>query len=75
MSKPKKNITKLITSVDQETIGNRFVVKISIMDNGVNKKSILIVTRDLLDGGFSMKFVDTEEEVRLFIKLLSEATK
>jgi hypothetical protein len=68
MSKDK--MVKLIESYDAELLENRFKVKISKFDNGVNALSYLIVTQDLLDGGFSVKYLKDKDSVTMFLKLL-----
>lgn len=66
----KDKITKLISSYNTELIDNRFNVKVSLLNNGVDKESYLVVTQDLLDGGFSMKYFKDKDSVSMFLKLL-----
>lgn len=75
MSKKEDKLNEFIISFGSEIIGNRFMVKLSKMDNGVNPESFLLMTLDLRDGGFSMKFFKTQESVALFLKLLTLASK
>ena len=73
--KKKKETTEFIVSFGTEMIDNRFRVKVSRMDNGVAPESYLVVTQDLLDSGFSMKYFKNKEEVAQFLKLLKVAAK
>lgn len=75
MAKKKDKVNEFIVSFGSEIIGNRFMVKLSKMDNGVTPESFLLTTLDLREGGFSMKFFKTQEEVALFLKLLTLASK
>lgn len=67
--------TPLLTSIEQKMIGNRFLVKPSTMDNGVNPKSIMVAVLDLLEKGFTIKFFKKEDDVADFLKLLQAASK
>jgi hypothetical protein len=70
MKKEKKDKTvELIVSYGTELIGGRFRVKVSVLDNGVNPQSFLVVTQDLLEGGFSMKYCKDKEQVALLLQL------
>ena len=51
-------------------INNRFMIKLSMMDNGVTEKTFLIVIQDLLESNFKMAFYTEEEEVNKLIKML-----
>lgn len=73
--KKKKETTELIVSYGTEMINNRFRVKVSRMDNGVNPETFLVVTQDLLDTGFSVKYLKSKEEVTQFLQLLKVAAK
>ena len=75
MAKKKKETVELIVSYGTEIIDKRFVVKVSRMDNGVNPETFLVVTQDLLETGFSMKYFKNKEEVAQFLKLLKVAAK
>lgn len=66
----KNKTTELIISYGTEIIDNRFQVKVSTLDTGTVKASFLVVTQDLLEGGFSMKYFDDKESVAIFLKLL-----
>ena len=63
-------LTRMIQSVKSEVINKRFIVKVSIFDNGVNKSSILVVVADLLDAGFTMKYFEKPEEAARFLDIL-----
>lgn len=71
----KSPITKLLTSVDQELINSRFLVKASVFDNGVHPKSYMLVIVDLLESGFTLKYFKREEDVSDLLKLLNAASK
>jgi hypothetical protein len=66
----KNKIQALLTSYGVEVLDNRFNVKVSVMNNGVHKESYLVVTQDLLDGGFALKYFRDKESVSMFLKLL-----
>lgn len=70
-----KNTTKLITSGNPEIINSRFVVKASIMNNGVHPESIMLVIHDLLENGFSIKFFKSKDDVAGLLKLLQAASE
>ena len=61
---------KLLESSDVQLIDNRFRVKLSSFDNGVDKKSILLVIHDLLKNNFNMTFYNTTDEAAQMISLL-----
>lgn len=67
--------TPLIDSKNARMIGTRFMVKMSIFDNGVHPKSILIAVQDLKDKGFSMKYFSDDDKAGDFLKLLIAAVK
>lgn len=71
----KNRTVKLIESIEQKVIGSRFLVKASIYNDGVHKKSIMVAVRDLVENGFTLKFFKDEDDVESFIKLLHTATK
>lgn len=75
MAKKADKLNEFIISFGSEIIGNRFMVKLSKMDNGVTAESFLLTTLDLRDGGFSMKFFRNKDDVALFLKLLTLASK
>ena len=68
-------LTKLIVSSAVEIIGGRFQVKISIFDNDVDKKSILVVVLDMVEHGFSMKYFNNNEDVLKLLQLLNSVGK
>ena len=70
MSKKDGKITKLINSVPELIINRRFLAKLSIFDNGVDKKSILLCVKDLLTSEFTIKFLKSEYEAENYLKLL-----
>lgn len=51
-------------------INNRFLVKLSMVNNGVTEKTYLIVIQDMLEQNFKMKFFTDENEVNDLIKML-----
>ena len=61
---------KLLESSDVQLIDNRFRVKLSSFDNGVDIKSILLVIHDLLKNNFNMTFYNTTDEAAQMISLL-----
>jgi len=65
-------LTRLIQSFETETINKRFMVKISIFDNGVDKRSIMVVVFDLLESGFTIKFYGTDLEAADMLNLLKK---
>lgn len=67
-----KDITPFIQSLPVNTIG-RFQVKASIMDNGVNPKSVMLVITDLVEKNFKTKFFQNTEQASDFINLLKSA--
>jgi len=67
--------TELIVSYGTEMIDTRFVIKVSIFDNGVNPKSIMIVVRDIIDNGFTIKNFKDMDAATAFLKLLKMAAK
>ncbi len=76
MSKKKDDkTTELIVSYGTEMIDTRFQVKVSVFDNGVDPKSIMIVVRDLIDNGFTIKTFKDMDAASSFLKLLKTAAK
>ena len=75
MDKKDGKITKLIESTEVELINKRFRVKVSIYDNGVDKKSTMSVIHDLLENNFKIRFYDSLDDVVIALKLLREASK
>jgi hypothetical protein len=51
-------------------INNRFLVKLSMVNNGVTEKTYLIVIQDMLQQNFKMQFFTDENEVNDLIKML-----
>lgn len=51
-------------------INNRFLVKLSMVNNGVTEKTYLIVIQDMLAQNFKMQFFTDENEVNDLIKML-----
>ena len=70
--KPKNNQDKIQELIKSKKflINNRFLVKLSMVDNGVTEKTFLIVIQDLLEQNFKMAFHTDEEEVNKLIKML-----
>lgn len=68
--KNEKEVQELIKS-KQLVINNKFLVKISVFDSGVSKKTYLIVVKSLLDDGFKMKFFDTEQNFAAYLQMLN----
>lgn len=64
-------ITKLITSY-KPIINNRFMIHYSVMDNGVDPKSYMLMVVDLVEEGFTTKYFSKEEDVVRLLKLLKE---
>lgn len=64
---------KLLESSDVQLISDRFRVKISTFDNGVDKKSTMMVIHDLLKNNFNINFYKTTDEVVQMINLLKLA--
>lgn len=67
--------TRLLQSFETEVINKRFQVKVSIFDNGVDPRSIMVVIFDLLESGFTIKFHKTDEEAANLLNLLKSASK
>lgn len=70
MTKKDDKITKLIESGETELINNRFRVKASVYDDGVHKKSFMVVISDLLQNHFKIRFFNTAEEAASIIGML-----
>lgn len=68
-------ITRMIQSFPMEIINKRFQVKVSIFDNGVHPRSIMVVVFDLLESGFTIKFHKTDQEAANLLNLLKSASK
>jgi len=70
--KPKNEQDKIQELIKSKKflINNRFLVKLSMVDNGVTEKTFLIVIQDLLEQNFKMAFHTDEEEVNKLIKML-----
>lgn len=64
--------TRMLQSIPTETINKRFMVKISIFDNGVDKKNIMVVIVDLLESGFTIKFFDKEDIAARYLDILKK---
>lgn len=75
MKKKVDKLIPLILSLSKETINSRFMVKISIFDNGVDAKSVMVVVCDLLESGFTIKYFKSEEEAANLLKLLNAVSK
>lgn len=73
MAKKPAKITLLLQSSPIKIIG-RFQVKASVMDNGVNRQSIMLVITDLLGENFKIKFFKDADQASDFIMLLKAAT-
>lgn len=69
MAKKPEKITLLLQSSPVNVIG-RFQVKASVMNNGVNVPSIMLVITDLLGENFKIKFFKDAEQASDFIQLL-----
>ena len=67
--KPQSHFQELIKS-KKFLINNRFLVKLSMMDNDVTEKTFLIVIQDMLESNFKLQFFTQEEEVNQLIKML-----
>lgn len=75
MDKKDGKITKLIESSEVELINKRFRAKVSIFDNGVDKKSTMLVIHDLLENHFKIHFYESADEVVTILKILMEVSK
>lgn len=76
MKKKKEDkTTELIVSYGTETIGSRFIVKLSIMDNGVTTKSVMVIVHDVLESGFTIKYFKSVEDAAQLLNLLKAASK
>ena len=71
----KKEITPLLKSDAVLMIGTRFRLKISTMDNGVHPKSYMVVSQDLTNSGFSVKFFKDDTAVQNLVSMLQSAIK
>lgn len=69
----KDKTTPLIDSPPAVVIANRFLVKSSTMDNGVDKPSTMLIISDLVDRNFKIQFFKSPEAAGDFLKLLSAA--
>jgi hypothetical protein len=69
------DVTRLLTSFSSEVIGSRFVVKISVMNNGVNPISYMIAVQDLLESAFTLKYFSNKMDVAHLLKLLKVAAE
>lgn len=69
MAKKPGKVTLLLQSSPINIIG-RFRVKASLMDNGVNQRSIMLIVTDLLGENFKIKFFKDAEQASDFINLL-----
>ena len=70
MSKGNGDFIRLLESSDTQLISDRFRVKISTFDNGVDKKSTMMVIHDILKNHFKITFYNTCEEAAQIINLL-----
>lgn len=70
MNKKDGKLIKLLHSVPEQIINKRFLVKTSVFNNGVNKESIVVCVRDLLESGFTIKFFNSEDDAAKLLKLL-----
>ena len=70
INKKTDGITALITSRQPEMINSRFIVKASIMNNGVNTRSIMLIVQDILEDGFSIRFFNRDEDAAALLNLL-----
>lgn len=70
MAKKKNQTIELIQSGKAELISDRFMVKGSVFDNGIDKPSIMMIVVDLLENKFSIKFFKTSEEAAFLVKAL-----
>jgi len=71
----KNETTPLISSGPPELINSRFLVKASVMNNGVDKKSIMLIMVDCLENGFSIKFFSKPEDATILLKSLKVASE
>ena len=70
MTKKDDKLKKLIESGETELINNRFRVKASVYDDGVHKKSFMLVISDLLQNHFKIRFFGTAEDAASSIQIL-----
>ena len=70
INKKTDGITALFTSRQPEMINSRFIVKASIMNNGVNTRSIMLIVQDILEDGFSIRFFNRDEDAAALLNLL-----
>ena len=70
-----KKITPLIDSKPVQMIGSRFRIKCSSMDNGVHPKSHMVISQDLANSGFSVKFFKDESGIQNLISMLQSVVK
>ena len=60
----------LITSHPIGIINDRFLVKISVFDNGKDKSSIMIAVVDLIGNEFKLRFFNNKDQAESFLNLL-----
>lgn len=72
--KSKPDTVPLIQSHNAELIGSRFLVKSSVMDNGVHPMSVMIAVVDNLENGFTIKFFSKMDDAASLLKLLKSAS-
>lgn len=70
MDKKDGKITKLLNSMPEIIINKRFLIKISVFNNGIYKESILMCVRDMLNSEFSIKFLKSEDEAVSLLNIL-----
>lgn len=73
MTEKSKETVRFIQSLPLNTIG-RFQVKASILDNGVDAPSVMLIITDLVEKNFKTKFFKTTQQASDFIDLLKTAT-
>lgn len=74
-NKKDDKITELIVSYGTEMIGTRFMVKVSKFDSGTYPENIIIIVRDLIENGFTIKNFKNMDAAASFLKLLAAAAK
>jgi len=70
MTEKDDKIVKLIESGTTELINSRFRVKASVYDDGIHKKSFMVVISDLLQNHFKIRFFDSAESAASIISIL-----
>lgn len=74
MDKKDGKLLKLIDSAKMELINKRFRAQVSVFNNGVDKKSTMLVIHDLLENHFKIHFYESIGEVVTILKILREVS-